>query len=445
MSFIPSQQQQEAINKSLPSILGGDISAIVGSAGTGKSKTASVIIKSLPPDWTVTFLAFTNKATQNIRSMLFQEGLGMQCEASTIHSFLKINRQKINQQTGKRSFHQAKGEYHNEQYDPEKHLLVVDEMGTVPNNEESPLAYLLMQLPNPILALGDDCQLPPPKEKIGYLFELFADQTTRLTETHRFGGCLLETATEIRDHIKDYAGLDCLEESNNDGQTGTFKLGIHHFKRQIDRLVKEDEFLQNPNFFRVLTWRKVTQDFWNQYVRQIVYGSKAQERFLPGERIIAMEACNQKFEVRTKDRTFLKTDKLLSASEEATISNVSILESDFKSSGIRLDYKTYFIEATSEQSKPILLRVIHEDEESKLDKVLKQLAKERKWSLYWEIKDYYHTVKSAFSLNIDRIQGMTIQNIAIDLKDAMNCRDIWHRNRIAYTMVTRAKEKVYLN
>lgn len=459
--FKPTIEQETAISKSLEHIVSGDISAIVGSAGTGKSKSASIVLEMLPNqhEWTVTFLAYTNKATSNIEKMIWDANLSHLCEVSTIHSFLKINKEHIDHRTGKRTFKQNKQFIHHEEdYNPAKHLLVVDEMGIVPNNVESPLATLLLELPNPILALGDDCQCPPPQEELGQMFALFEENTYRLTQTHRFGGALLEVATYIRDRIKERTALDILHESDNDGSTGIFKLSSTHFSRTIDKIIKEDEFISNPLFFRVITWRKATMDYWNQYIRSKLYGSAIDTQlFLPGERIIAMEACNKKTSVRTADRTFRKTDKLLSASEEATV--FSVEESWCDLDVLKTDLKTYYVDVLTDRGISATLHVIHPDYAGKLDAMLKGISSEAKkyasqgykreakaeWIKYWELKEYFHNIKPAFSLNIDRIQGMTIENIAVDLSDAYSCRDIWKRNRIAYTMVTRAKKKVYIN
>ena len=460
-NFIPTTEQQTAINKSLEHIVSGDIAAIVGSAGTGKSKSASVVLEMLPNqhEWAVTFLAYTNKAVANIEKMIWDANLSHLCEVSTIHSFLKINKEHIDHKTGKRTFKQNKQfVHHEEDYNPAKHLLVVDEMGIVPNNEESPLGTLLLQLPNPILALGDDCQCPPPGENLGQMFMLFEDNTYRLTETHRFGGALLEIATSIRDNIHSLYGLDCLSESNNDGSTGLFKLSHTHFSRTIDKILKTDEFKNDPLYFRVITWRKKAMDYWNTYIREKLFGSEIEKHLLlPGERIIAMEACNRKSTVRTQDKTYRKTNKILSASEEANV--YSVEESWCDLDVLKTDLKTYYVEVLTDRRISATLHVIHPDHESKLDTMLKALASEAKrfanqgdkvnakskWNDYWELKEYYHNIKPAFSLNIDRIQGMTIENIAVDLSDAYGCKDIWKRNRIVYTMITRAKQKVYIN
>lgn len=440
-----TDEQSQVAHSALSDLLTSEdkCAAIVGGAGTGKSFVASHLFNMLPAEFKVTYLTFTNKAAANLEKMLYQQGLGLQCDVSTIHRFLKLNKEHIDQQTGKRTFKKSNSNYHSDKPDPSTHLLVVDEMGTVPNNEDAPLAYELMQLDNPILCLGDDCQLPPPKEKLGVLFSLLEQNTYRLNQVVRYGGGLLESATYLRENIKSYDAIEVLNSSNNDGESGIFKLQPLALKKTIDQFVKSDEFLANPDYFRVLTWRKKTMDYWNAYIKKALYGNGAlDQRFLIGERIIALESCNDKVEVRTDHKHFFKTVRLLSASQEGTVLDCSTVEEEIPCIETALYF--YRVSVKTDRGDYVELRVIHENDSDKLDRILKKVASKRDWKTYWHLKDYFHDIKSAFSLNIDRCQGITIENALLDVGDIQACNDIWHRNRIAYTMLTRSKNKVFV-
>lgn len=440
-----TDEQSVVANSALNDLLSSEdkCSAIVGGAGTGKSYVASNLFKMLPPGWNVTYLAFTNKAVANIEKMLYQQGLGIQCDASTIHQFLKLSKEHIDRETGKRTFRKSDSNYHLDRPNPQTHLLVIDEMGTVPNNEDSPLAFELMQLDNPILCLGDDCQLPPVKEKLGVLFSLLESNTHRLNQVIRYRGGLLETATYIRENIKSFNALDVLNCSNNDGEEGIFKLQPVALKKTIDRFVNSQEFIDNPDHFRVLTWRKKTMEYWNAYIKELIYGKGSlNKRFLIGERVIAVESCKDKVFVEGYQSRHKKNVKLLSASQEGTVLNCE--EVDEIVSCIEQSFRFYRVSVKTDRGDYVDLRVIHEDEEYKIAQLLKKLAAKREWRLYWDLKDFFHDVKSAFSLNIDRCQGITINNALLDVEDIHGCRDVWHRNRIAYTMLTRSRNKVFV-
>ena len=439
-----TQEQATVAEQAIESLLSSEdkSAAIVGGAGTGKSFVASKILEMLPAGYTATFLAFTNKATYNLEKFVFNAGLGAQCSVSTIHKYLKLSKQRIDDKTGKRTFHKADNSYHDDQIqNPETHLLIIDEAGTVPNSDDSPLVYQIMELPNPILALGDPYQLPPPGEKEGCLLHLLNNRTYELTQVMRYSGGLLDTANYLREHIRESYALDAFKYSNNDTETGLFRLARSQTYKTIHQFVKAEGFIENPDSFRVLTWRKKSMEYWNQLMKVALYSEeKAEERFLIGERIIALESCTTTETVHTRHSTRTRTVKLLSASQEATITDIQVITETL----LGAEFTYYFLDLLTDIGGVSWVRVIHESYEDDLTKLLKGLASQRRWSDYWRIKDYFHDIRSALSLNIDRCQGITLENTLIDLDDVMSCKDIYHRNRVAYTMLTRSKYRVYV-
>lgn len=435
-------QQESVADNALNDLLNSEdrVAAIIGPAGTGKSFVASKLFDRLPCGYRVTFLAYTNKAVYNLEKLLAFNGLAAECTASTIHSFLKLSKEKIDPTTGKRKFIKSDSDYHEEAINPREHLLVVDEMGTVPNNEDSPIALELMQLDNPILCLGDIYQLPPPMEKVGALFSLLEGHTYELTEILRYKGGLLQAATHIRERINEVDALDVLYSSNHHDGEGLFHCQPLARRKLISEFVKREDYTSNPDSFRVLTWRKKTMDYWNSYLKTLIYGEDAlSEKFLVGERIIAMESCTDRQTARTTHSTFNKKVKLMSASQEGTVTSVQKVESEVLSTS----FAYYSLGVKTDQGTQVNLRVLFDFEELKRDKLLKSLASKRQWREYWELKDYFHDVKSAFSLNIDRCQGITLENAFMDVEDVIACREVYHRNRVAYTMLTRCKYQVF--
>lgn len=439
-------QQQEAVDFAEAYILKGKLCSIQGGAGTGKTKTVTargsqgLIEKFVSRGWDITLVAMTNKAVTNASLMLAQEGLGLQVESKTIHSLLKKNREVIDEKTGKRKFKRADDDRFDEDYNPERHLIIIEEMGQVPCIPDNELVLELLSLPNPILCLGDDCQLPPIGEDIGSLFELCKDYRYELTEVIRYKGDILQIATELREAILRADGLNLIENCN-DGKEGLFKLPGNKLKQKASEFYTSEEFKNNPNIFRILTWRKTTMDFWNHWVRQVIYGKEAlTEKFLPGERVICMESATTKEFVRMRDASFWKTNKLMSASEEGSIISVENISSECE---YAYGLMCHELTILSEFGKTVTLRVLFESEQPKLKEILDAYYKNREWKEFWTVKDYFHDVRHAYSLNIDRIQGITLENIALDLEDIGSNRNVWHRNRVGYTCLTRAQKAVY--
>lgn len=439
-------QQVEAVDFAMSCILSNKLCSIQGGAGTGKTKTVTargsqgLIDQLVNLGYEITLIAMTNKAVSNASLMLAQEGLGLQVEAKTIHSLLKKNREVIDPKTGKRKFKRADDDRFDDDYDPTKHLIIIEEMGQVPNIPDNEIVLELLSLENPILCLGDDCQLPPIGEDIGSLFELCNDYSYKLTEVIRYKGDILQVATELREAIKRADGLNLIENCN-DGKEGLFQLPSNKLKQRAAEFYTSEQFKENPNTFRILTWRKNTMDYWNAWARQIIYGKEAlTERFLPGERIICMESATEKEFIRTRDKSFWKTNKLMAASEEGTILSVNNISSDCE---YAYGLMCHELEILSEFGKTVTLRVLFETEQPKLKEILDIYYRNRDWREFWSVKDYFHDVRHAYSLNIDRIQGITLENIALDLNDIASNRNVWHRNRVGYTCLTRAQKAIY--
>lgn len=438
-----NEQQQKAVNYCLTRLEQGEDSAIVGYAGTGKTTTITELARLLPASWIITFVAFTNKAAQVIERMLLEKSLGLQCQVQTIHSLLKLNQQVIDRETGKRKFKRSSSTWKDDPIDWTKELLFISEMGTIPNNDEAPLVYELLQLPHRKILEGDPCQLPPVGEEFGLAFELMEGDTVYLDKVVRYQGPILDAATRIRDNIKAYDAISDLT-NDNDGTQGVFKVPHRALKQHIARYVKQDEYAVDKDFCKIITWTNDAMDYWNDLIRHLIYGSIASmSRFILGQRIVCLESATAKEAFTSQTRRGYRTVKLMSASEEAVIQEIHEGYCDLEWLG-KDSLKTYFLDVISEYGKAVTLHVIHEDSESKLENILKTLAKTKNWKSYWELKDWFHKVNDSYSLTIQRMQGSTCKYVVLDTDNFNQCRDIWRRNRIYYTGLTRATTAVYI-
>lgn len=438
-----NEQQQKAVDFCLSRIEEGEDSAIVGYAGTGKTTVVTEMAKILPGNWNITFVAYTNKAAQVIERMLLEKSLGLQCQVQTIHSLLKLNKQTIDKKTGKRRFKRKTGAWKDDPIDWTKELLFISEMGTIPNNDEAPLVYELLQLPHRKVFEGDPCQLPPVGENFGIAFDLMEEETVYLDKVVRYQGPILEAATKIRNNIKAYDAISDLT-NDNDGVEGVFKVPHRSLKQHIARYVKEDEYSVNKDFCKVITWTNDAMNYWNDLIRHLIYGSIASSsRFILGQRVVCLESATAKEAFVSPTRRGYRTVKLMSASEEAVVQEIHEGYCDLEWIG-KDSLKTYYLDVISEYGKAVTLHVIHEDSESQLETILKSLTKSKDWDAYWELKDWYHKINDAYSLTIQRMQGSTCKYVILDTDNFNQCRDIWRRNRIYYTGLTRSTTAVYI-
>lgn len=181
-SIILNKGQQKALNIAVERYKARKpYTVISGAAGSGKTSTLKFIIAALGlnPDTDVCFACPTGKAAQ----VLKRKG---NPNAMTLHKLLYYASQ--DKKTGKYSFKPRKSIDHYK-------LICVDEISMVP-------AQIWRQLLThriPVLALGDDAQLPPPvssTEDNGVL----ATPHARLTEIMRQaeGNEIIDLATHIR-------------------------------------------------------------------------------------------------------------------------------------------------------------------------------------------------------------------------------------------------------
>lgn len=438
-----NQEQQQALENAKPLLLKGSEYLITGGAGVGKTKTAADILL-LPDfdDYHFIMCAPTNKATKVVEQFVYATGLIDRATVTTVHSYLNLV-PKIDKETGVRRFEPRKATLRNiEPKDNRKNIVVCDEAGCL---EES-IIYYLFDRQEPKLFLADRCQLSPVGERESYIFDLMSESCTELTQVMRYTGHILESATYIRKNID---SLRLNFPKDNDGEEGIFVLSNLHRQKRVSELVKDDEFKDNRNFFKVGTWRNDTMEYWNTFIRNILYPEQ-NEPWFPGLRIVALDACSDKKKVIRGENEYWVNEKLISASMEADVVEVTHGRAEYGSyfaqqhGGYPPAFKVWYLDCVNELNQEVTIRVIDKEDEDKLVKYLDVLVREKKWRLFYDIKDYFHNVGDAYSMTVRRLQGSTLKNMVIDKADVNACPKAWERNRIWYVLVTRAQQKVYL-
>jgi superfamily I DNA/RNA helicase len=192
----------------------------------------------------------------------------------------------------------------------------------------------------------------------------------------------------------------------------------------------------NPNFVKVLAWTNNAVDYYNDKIRQMIYGKDCPKINI-GEKMVCNKPIfdskkkvilnnNDEFEVLSYE---LKTDK--------TALKLSFYEVKVRSNG-----KTHTIKLLAESS-----REAYENELENLKRKAEKAApmlRRKAWVIYFNFKDKFADVKYNYALTVHKSQGSTFDNAIVincDIKRMPNKKE---RDKLLYTAITRAKNKLFI-
>jgi exodeoxyribonuclease-5 len=72
------------------------------------------------------------------------------------------------------------------------------------------------------------------------------------------------------------------------------------------------------------------------------------------------------------------------------------------------------------------------------------MLKRNAWSKYYNLLDRYADVKYNYALTVHKSQGSTFDNVIVINCDIERLRDEKERNKLLYTAITRAKNKLFM-
>ena len=259
---------------------------MAGYAGTGKSTIVFAVIKELVRlGKRIAITAPTNKAVEVVRNIAIKQGLSVDC--FTIHQLMGLS---IVDKRGKRSL---------EQTSPSKvylyDLVFLDECSMVGKELwDSITAQFLdrnLLLSNrKLILMGDPAQLYPVGEGLSPTFKveqkIVMKEVVRQTGNSPLLDFVTATRTAIRSKSKIFRPKAC---SYSDGNTnGAFKVNKKTLIKYALHQIKAN-FDSDPNCFRILCYTNKQVNYYNQIIRQEIYG-KDSPRYILGERLIAKKA-----------------------------------------------------------------------------------------------------------------------------------------------------------
>ena len=75
---------------------------------------------------------------------------------------------------------------------------------------------------------------------------------------------------------------------------------------------------------------------------------------------------------------------------------------------------------------------------------LDDLARNKNWMAFWDLKQYFHEVDYAYSLTIHKSQGSTFQDVFVDVPSMFANRNVIERNQLCYVALTRAAKRLFV-
>ena len=326
-----------------------------------------------------------------------------------------------------------------------------------------------------ILYVGDSYQLPPIGEKISPTFKL--DNKFILTEIVRQekDNPLIKAFQLLKEDIRSngnnfiYNILRKKENFNSDGH-GYAVLDKVTFQKKVIEYFKSEEIEKNINYVRYLAWTNKSINVWNSHIRNNILSTE--DLVHPDDLFIGYKTIVDRFNNLT-----------LINSEDYIVSGITKRLSED-------NFQTYVVELLdmARGKKTKLSIVDHRDRtwNNYKNQIRKRHVaaiycspseKSMKWRNFYEYKDFhlslvgfdlgYQNMKKYIDKDIDygycitvhKSQGSTIDNVFINLIDicyyggdkrkpinikTSSPETVQLRNKLIYTAITRAKEKVYL-
>jgi exodeoxyribonuclease-5 len=423
--FNPTPEQAEAVASILAWFKDDPkFYVLKGYAGTGKTYLMTYLAKGelfndngLVRPYQICFTAPTNKAVKVLRNYLDGAGLS-QCTTRTIYSLLGLSLQ-------------PNGEV-KELFKPEEpidlsdyKLIVVDEASMVNRFLMDAITDAYDDWGVPFLFMGDPAQLPPVGETATPVWKI--ENFSELTQVMRYGNTMLDLATSIRkvvDHPFPSIRIETAPPVYKSGKADWFNNACEN----LDLFKSGDA--------KIIAWRNVTVDDYNQRIRREIFGrEEAKENlWLPDDKIVATSMLKN-----LDDETFMRTD------EEATILQVARGHHPKYS-----EYEIWNLLVLDEAGRKVTIRALTVEGQFALNNRLNELSMEAKsgkrhlWRQFWQLKEAFNEIRHSYAITSHRSQGSSYRKTFVDLEDIMLNRNRQEAFRSLYVSCTRQREEIYI-
>lgn len=427
----------------------GAMFLLEGYAGTGKTFLMGEFFNYVKKNfryWQIAATAPTNKAVKELKK---RGNNSNRIEFATIHKLLGL-KEEITAE-GKQIFT-------TDSFQPVNidgfNVLVVDEVSML--NDELFVEVQRHARSLKIIFVGDPAQIPPvnkvdciPFTKEGQ--DKYDIRVALLTEIMRQknGNPIIEASFEIRQNLV-LSNL-CISEDTNINDQGNGMICINPTYKEdelrvlLEKHFTSPEFKEDPDFCKVIAWRNRTIDKMNVMIRKMLYGDSEIKKIMIGEKLLA----NKPITFQSGPVKII----LFTTNEEFEVVSYRI---DAKKSGLKYyDMVVKWTSITGENREIKNVCVLHEDSEVEFNAKVEAMRKHaigikdhwlRKtaWTDYYNFARQFADVGYNYSISAHKSQGSSYRNVFI-LEDDINInKNVVERNRIKYTAMTRAVDKIYI-
>lgn len=390
----PIEQVEAFLNQNVERTL-----VIKGSAGTGKTYLLkSLIDQNVLPAYTG-FTATTNKAANVLRDVIDKE-------VSTIFSRLNlIPFDDFN--TGKTNLKQTQIAFIDED------LLIIDEAYMLTKDV---LRYLRNAVgeETKVIFIGDGYQLPPVFYNESPVSHY--DHTLELTKIHRTDSPdIQQLVLTLRNNV-DSLKFDEIKSIGTDVQVVTSQDFLH---------LMVEAFADKETNNKILAWTNNRVIGYNNFINTLLNGKS---ELSVGDHITVNKPVLDKHD----------NSVLMQVDAATVITGIEQTTLDVSGAG------------KMEVLDIIVLRTVHADEviiakdHKKLNRIIKELAKEKNWQAYFKLKNYFNDVRLTYASTVHKSQGSTYDTVFIDVTDICKNTKKLDIAKLMYVAASRASKKVVL-
>ena len=423
-----------------------------GYAGVGKSTVLTKFVESVrrlhSGRFSIGMTAPTHKAVKVLRRHAIKT-----VDYRTLHSMLAL-REQVNEFTGEVT------------YEPEKfssvpppitdiNLLIVDETSML---TDQLFTYLVPWVKKglKVIFTGDSAQIPPVKHLDCVPFrnaQAWQMPTWELTEIMRQknGNPIISYVTGIRSALA--AEVFHPVEHLLDNGTGISLLesGSLREKELLKEMFTNPEFNKDSDFMKVIAWRNVTVNNYNDTIRGIIYSHEPHlYKIMLNEKLIMEKPYA------------ISPRQLLTKNDEVEVKTITTLSKPLTwgdaygaMDGASLKFYNVGIQWMTETGiKQGNIPIIHDESVMAFTKILDALKnmalqapadkRSRMWKQYYKVMGGSAWVKYNYAITSHLAQGSTYQNALVLQWDILANKKTVERNRILYTACTRAASTLYI-
>lgn len=401
---------------------------IEGSAGSGKTtmvQEAIHRIKESSPHALICCTAPTNKAVKILEKTARSQKL-YGVDFATIYQLLGM-RLMVDDDGNEKVEPDPKGNIAIFNYK----LIIVDEASMV-NQKLWTMIIGHTRMDGPkVLFMGDPAQLPPIGESLSQAFQL--EEKISLTQVMRYGGPILNLATEIRENLTRIRPIVVEQSTVKDK-------GVHVVDKYewLDLLIEDfrsPRYKEDPDHCKALAWTNGTVNWLNKYCRLKLFGPDVPQ-FLQEERLIAIKP------------VILDGSVVMTTSSEAEILHAELQE--------HRGWQAWKLRLLTDQDKVVSVFALDQSELDRYTSELNDLWMEAKslpkasyaakpiWRQYFYLKEMFANVGNCYAITVHKSQGSTFRHTYVVYKDLLANKKVNERNRLCYVAFSRASENLFV-